>query len=615
MNWQHLQAFLWLRWRLLANQWRRGGALNAVLMMIVVVSAIVVAIPLLVASFVLGLYTLPKAAPMHLLYAADGLVVGFVFFWGIGLVTELQRTETLSLSKFLHLPVSVNEAFLINYLSSLLRLSLVVFVPVMFGLSLALVFAKGIRMAVILPALAAFLLMVTALTYQFQGWLASLMSNPRRRRTVIVAVTAVFMLLTQLPNLFNLMSPWGMMQGRANRPTQFANDLAELNRAFEAKEIDAQEQLRRQQEIVREHEEATRRENRNNLDTLERTTRILNVALPVGWLPLGVMTAAEGNVGPSILGFVGMTLIGGASLWRAHRTTIRLYQGDYSAGSLRPKAAVASPKPAGKPGTPLLEARLPWLSEPVSAIALAGLRSLIRSPEAKMMLLTPLVLCAVFGSMLLRKPDNFPDAVRPLIAIVGMIVVLFGVLHLTANQFGFDRDGFRVFVLCSAPRRDILLGKNLAFAPLVLGMAAILLTIIQVLCPLQIDHLLAMIPQYVSMYLLFCLLTNLMSIYTPLPIAAGSMKPANPKLVPVLVQMLMIFTLFPLTQAPTLIPLGIEAGLVHLGWITRAPICLILSLAECVAVIFVYRLALNWQGSLFQAREQRILETVTNRAP
>ena len=86
-----------------------------------------------------------------------------------------------------------------------------------------------------------------------------------------------------------------------------------------------------------------------------------------------------------------------------------------------------------------------------------------------------------------------------------------------ANQFGFDRDGFRVFVLCAASRRDILLGKNLSFAPLVLAMAAILLTVVEVVCPLRFEHLLSMVPQFVSMYLLFCLLTNLISIYAPMP--------------------------------------------------------------------------------------------------
>ena len=37
MNWQHLRAFVWLRWRLLANRWQRGGTVNAVLMTIVAV--------------------------------------------------------------------------------------------------------------------------------------------------------------------------------------------------------------------------------------------------------------------------------------------------------------------------------------------------------------------------------------------------------------------------------------------------------------------------------------------------------------------------------------------------------------------------------------------------
>ena len=62
MNWQHLQAFVWLRWRLLVNQWRRAGAFNAVLMMIVAIGALVTAVPLFIGCFLLGLYLIPKAA-------------------------------------------------------------------------------------------------------------------------------------------------------------------------------------------------------------------------------------------------------------------------------------------------------------------------------------------------------------------------------------------------------------------------------------------------------------------------------------------------------------------------------------------------------------------------
>ena len=235
-----------------------------------------------------------------------------------------------------------------------------------------------------------------------------------------------------------------------------------------------------------------------------------------------------------------------------------------------------------------------------------------------MMLLTLVVIGVIFGSLLFKVPSNIPELARPLIAIGAVGFVLLCMLHLMANQFGFDRDGFRVFVLCAASRRDILRGKNLAFVPMTLGMAAILVTILQVMCPMRPDHFLAMLPQSVSMFLLFTCMTNLLSIYAPMYIAAGSLKPSNPKIGQILIQLLMVFFLFPLAQAPTLLPLGIEAGLVHSGWfpgwIAGAPVFLLLSLAECAVVIFVYRLSLVWQGGLLQDREQKILESVTTRA-
>jgi ABC-2 type transport system permease protein len=610
VNWEHLRAFVWLRWRLSVNQWRRGGAFNALLMIIVAVGLVVVAVPLFVACFALGFYAFPKAAPAHLLYAWDAMVVGFLFFWSIGLLTELQRTESLSLSKFLHLPVSVNSAFLINYVSSLLRLSMIVFAPVLFGFGLALAASKGVLLLSVLPLTVAFLLMVTGLTYQFQGWLASLMSNPRRRRTVVVVTTLVFVLIFQLPNLLRFVGPWSALP-KAGQATKFVDELAALDRAFEAKEIDQPEYLRRQQEVVRKHQLAQD----EAAERLQQTARLVNLVLPVGWLPLGVMYAAEGNVLPAILGTLAMTLVGAACLWRAYRTTIGLYRGQ--ATRRKQAAAPATPATAKTPKANArpLETRFPGLSEPVSAIALASFRSLIRSPESKMMLLTPVILGAVFGSMILRSPDSTSDAVRTLFGIGAIGMTLFCTLQLMANQFGFDRDGFRVFVLCPAPRRDILLGKNLAFAPLALGMAAILVTVLQCVFPMSWDHYVSMVPQFVSMYLLFCVLMNLLSIYAPMHIVAGSLKPASPKLVPILLQFAMFLVLAPLTQAPTLLPLAVESVFEWLGWTARVPIYLMLSLVQCAAVVFIYRFALTWQGDLLRSREQAILDTVTNRAP
>jgi hypothetical protein len=191
--------------------------------------------------------------------------------------------------------------------------------------------------------------------------------------------------------------------------------------------------------------------------------------------------------------------------------------------------------------------------------------------------------------------------------------LLFGVVQFMANQFGFDRDGFRVFVLSAARRRDILLGKNLSIAPLILGLAVIVLTIVQFVCPLRLDHFLAMFPQYLMMFLLFCMVMNMLSIYAPVQVPAGSFKPANPKLTVVLLQLLTMMVLLPLTQAVTLIPLGAEMLMGFLGWTSHVPIYLVLSLAECALVIVIYHFMLNLQGSLFQASEQWILECVTNR--
>jgi hypothetical protein len=616
VNWRHLQAFAWLRWRIMNNQWRRGGALNAVLMLIIATGAVALAVPLLIAAFMIGLYAIPRAAPDHLMYAWDALVLAFLFFWSIGLLVELQRSEPLALSKVLHLPVSVGGAFLINYLSSLVRLSLIFFVPLMLGFCLALAAAKGALLLIALPLLAAFLLMVTALTYQFQGWLASLMSNPRRRRTAIVAVTAGFVLVCQLPNLFNFYALGGANKGtHGARMAALTREQSEFIAAANARHAGFAETKRGMEAIHEKHRRVWAQADHAVAERMKRVARIANLSVPVGWLPLGVLSAAEGRLLPAVLGLVGMTLIGSASLARAYRTMVRQYQGQATA-----RRAPRTPTPVRAGEAParrrlvLLEARLPGLSEPVSAIALGGFCSMLRAPEAKMVLLTPVLMIPIFGSILLQGRHAVAEPIRPLMATGALLVILFGLLQLMINQFGFDRDGFRVFVLSAARRRDILLGKNLAVAPVFAGLAIVLLPIVQWLYPLRLDHLLALLPQAISMFLLMCILTNVLSIIAPYHMPAGAMKPSNLKGTVVLLQLLMILFLFPLAQGLTLLPLLFETMARVVDWMPGLPICLLLALVECALVILVYALSLRGLGSLLQSREQRILEIVTSRA-
>ena len=549
-----------------------------------------------------------RPAPI-VMYVFDGIVVAFLFSWAVTLLAELQRAEVLSIDKFLHLPVSIKGVFLINYLSSLVSLNLGVFVPALLGLSLGMAVGISPAMLLVVPLVLAFFLMVTAVTYQFQGWLASLMVNPRRRKTVIVLITMGFVLLCQVPNLINFARPWKMESN--GWVSQRSKQQVELQILLQTKQITPEEFTRRQKEVNDQFFAQTKASNEQIWRQVEETTWFINLVLPPGWLPLGAMSIAEGNVLPAILGTLAMTLIGTASLWRSYRTTLRLYTGHYTAKQAKPVAA-APPRPVGAPGRGLLERDLPWVSEQVSAIALAGFRSLVRAPEAKMLLLAPIIMVVIFGAMFAVNDVDLPEMVRPLVIFGGMSMSLIGMIQLVGNQFGFDRSGFRVFVLCAAPRQDILMGKNLAAAPFVFALATGVALIVEVIYPMRIDHLLASWPQMVSMFVLFSLVANCMSILAPTPIAAGSLKPANPKLTIILLQMLFL-SLMPIFLVPLLVPLGLEFLLTETNVVVGVPIYLILSLLICCGVLALYRLCLTWQGQMLQWREQKILEVVTTK--
>ncbi|HTU88645.1 MAG TPA: hypothetical protein VMF69_00975 [Gemmataceae bacterium] len=639
MNWQHLSAFLWLRWRLQINQLKRGGIANAVILVILAVAAIVSAVVLFVVFLSVGLF-LNDASPTTLMYILDGVVVAFLFLWATGLLQELQRSEALSLNKLMHLPVSLPSAFLINYLSSLASVTLLWFLSAALGLNIGLLISRGASMLLLLPMLAAFVLMVTALTYQFQGWLAALMANPRRRRTIIVAATMIFILLCQAPNMVNMLRMGRFresLEEMTARQKQEAQEFSEANEEFQralaqCKSNKEREEVhkkhkQRTDDISRQHETRGQEMENQNSHQMEETARLLNVVLPPGWLPAGAEAAAEGQPGFVLLAILGPALIGATSLLRSYRTTMRLYTGQYTSGSTAaiPARSASDGRSgpslalrAGGVRASLLEKQLPWMSERAAVIALASFRSLLRAPEAKMLLLTPLLMMVIFGSMFLATAGranaaDVPEAIRPLFAFGAMVMVLFSMSQLLGNQFGLDRDGFRVFVLSPARRRDILLGKNLAAAPLAFTMGALAALAVQLVYPMRFDHLLALVPRFVSMYLLYCLPANALSILSPMRIASGSFQPARPGGIVILLQFLFMF-LCPPVLALALLPSGLEWVAEAMGWRYGMPLDLIFSVLECAGIVCIYGLLLRFQGDWLHAREQRILQLVTTRA-
>ena len=609
MNWAHLKTFLWLRWRLVANRNRRAGSASVILQTIFTFLMFAMGVIAFIAGILIGALALPLASPGVFMLVWDGVVIAFLFFWMTELLVELQRSELLSLDKFLHLPVSLGTAFLINYIGSLSSVGALMFLPLMTGLAIGLVFGKGPGMLVLFPLIAAFALMVTALTHQFRGWLASLMVNQRRRRTIISVATLAFILLVQTPNLIGFLTgQWGPGTRRNNRKA--SAEIQQLDQDLAQQKITLEEHDRR----VRELRGAGRDESWKNIQAVAKT---VNQVVPLGWLPYGATAATESRFVPGLLGIAGLTLIGAASLRRSYLTTLRLYTGQFNAvpatASPRP---VSAPLPATKPArgsAAFLEKSLPWLSEQASAITFANFRAISRAPEAKLMLLSPVIMIFVFGGMFFRSGDTLPpELLRPLMASGAFAFVFLMMLNMMGNQFSFDRSGFRTFVLSPAPRKDILLGKNLSMAPFIVGFMVIVVLLFQFRFPMRVDHLIGLFAQMIPMYLVFCLIGNMLSIIAPMPTSAGSMKPVKPKATTILIHMLFVFT-FPVGLAPTLIPLGIEFLLSLSQTMPWFPVYMVLAIVECALVLWLYPMALKSQGEFLQRRERRILEIVTAR--
>ena len=128
----------------------------------------------------------------------------------------------------------------------------------------------------------------------------------------------------------------------------------------------------------------------------ERTARLVNLVLPVGWLPLGVDVRGgrpRHAVAPGAAGDDADR--GGQPLAGVPHDGRACTRGESTNREGRPAPAVA--RAGGRPeaGRPAARSTPPRRCRSRSRPSRwAGFRSLLRSPEAKMMLLTPLIMVA-----------------------------------------------------------------------------------------------------------------------------------------------------------------------------------------------------------------------------
>jgi hypothetical protein len=596
LNRSQLQAMLWMRRRILVNRLRRASRLSNVMLALLLVVCVVIAVGLFLLAFLVGMAELGAAEPKHVLWAWLGLALTFLFFWMTGLMMELQRSDSMSFRNLLHLPIPLGWVFLYNYLSSFVSLSILLFLPPMLGLALASVVVHGPLMLLGFLLILAFLGMVTALTYQLRGWLARLMEDKRRGRNIVMGITFVFVLLMQLPNLINLSVNLGTSDHRRTR--------SEL---MWAAQVEGPSQEAAQEEL-----EAFLEEEARSAEAVQDHVALGAMIVPFGWLPYGMSATFDGRWLPGILCAFGMFGIAGFSLRRSCRATMIgiLGGGDSGQGAEEPVEKTPA-RPRGRHRIPLVERRLPFVGEQASAIAGATLQSLLRAPEAKMVLLSPLILILMFSFMLARNPNlERLAAYAPGMSLAAAAMGMLSIQQFLQNLFGLDRAGFRSYLLSPVRRDRILLGKNLALAPLALTIGLVALVVLRIFVPLDLQHLLGACLQLVSAFLLLSLLGNVISLVAPMRLKEVGMKASGAKLRIILLQLASIL-MIPLMLSPLLLPWALEYSCRGFAWAGWMPLFVLGHAFLLFAILQVYRMCLAGQGEMLQAREQGILDVLT----
>ena len=574
MNGAQIKTVLWLRWRLSRNQLTRAGPVGMAFTVVLGVLGTLAVLASASGGFVIGGMAMEHAAPTVHLLLWNGIMMIFLLFWLMGIMVELQRTESINLERFLHLPVSLRQIFLFNFLASHLSPAILIFVPGLLTLALGLTWSRGPLWLLMIPLVLSFLFCLSAWTYCLRGWLASLMANKRRQRTIAVGVTMGFILIAQLPNLYiNVIHP---REDRHSRSSNGATQTPSLS---------------------------------SNAEETPPPTGGLPFGLvkaqpwiPLFWVGHGALRLSDRVVGPALAYTLLLFLTGTLGIRTAYRGTLRFYTGH--------QRVRGTPRTEGGRAANWLDWDVPLLPRQVGTLSLMFLRSILRAPEMKMALLTPLIVMVIFGSVILKGPASRQAVLNTMLPATAGFFILFGLIQIASNHFGFDRHGFRALVLLPVRRSDILWAKNLALFPLALGLELLGLAALVAFTHESWPRLTAGFLQFLSGYLLLSMIGNMGSIVAPFRVNPGAMKRSKSAPRSVLTN-LAIHLLLPILMLPVMSPMILQVVCDVKQWLPGVPVDLIGSALVLAVCLLVYKLTLPGMGRLLQQREKAILETVT----
>jgi hypothetical protein len=113
--------------------------------------------------------------------------------------------------------------------------------------------------------------------------------------------------------------------------------------------------------------------------------------------------------------------------------------------------------------------RIPGVAPAASAVALAQIRLVLRTPRGRSILLSPLIVFLMFGAMMWRGGASEELGFLALrsglaLAVFGSFISLLTILPIAMNQFAIDRAGLTLEFLTPIDDRDLLRGKAIANA-------------------------------------------------------------------------------------------------------------------------------------------------------
>jgi hypothetical protein len=423
-----LRAFVWLRWRVLVNSLERTSARDTLDRLSIAVENIgpIIAVLLLVPS-ALGMAALGGAAGYGLATGAwqvpfdvlRYLLLAAFAFSVIGPIA-LPSRDVGNPVRYLLLPVPRGLLYAANLVGTFADPWILLSAPAVLGVAVGML--AGRRPAGALETLAAglaFVFVLASVSSLTSSVVHLLLRNRRRGEVVMLLLVLILPLMGLIPSM---MREERRGRGRV-RDQQVPRAPSALDEATRRIAAYVPSELYRQTGI-------------------RAATRTRSAAPPLFWL-----LAIAGGL--QALGFAAFS---------------RVLDMPQTLGARRGAAFGG-----------LWSRTLPGMTSGASAVALTQLRLAVRTTRGRSILISPLMLLAVFGTLLYRR-GGMPFAGLSVsdgltLATAASFIAMFAVMPIAANQFAVDRAGFTRQMLSPLSVGELLAGKAVGNALICVGPA------------------------------------------------------------------------------------------------------------------------------------------------